>query len=95
MDKQILSKATAGTEEPTAGWMFHSIAKMTKESPTACESVIDWLMNKLGDNNIHTKKKVLIIIKNVAQQGDPDFSRMLTKRTESIKAYASTFLFVF
>jgi hypothetical protein len=89
MDKQILTKATAPTEEPTAGWMFHAIAKMTKESPSACENVVDWLMHRIHDLNAHTKKKVLIIIKNVAQQGDTDFARLLTKHTEKIKSYAS------
>lgn len=89
MDKKILSKATAANDEPTAGWMYHAIAKMTKESPSACESTIDWLVNRLNDNNPHTKKKVLVIIKNVAQQGDIEFSRLLTKRTETIKAYSS------
>ncbi len=94
MDKGILSKATAATEEPTAGWMYHSIAKMTKESPTTCDNVINWLMNRLNDNSPHVKKKVLIIIKNVAQQGDSEFARMLTKKTEQIKSYASTYIFI-
>jgi hypothetical protein len=89
MDKNILSKATAATEEPTSGWMYHAIAKMTKESPTTCDNIVNWLLNRLNDNNLHTKKKVLIVIKNVAQQGDAEFARTLTKKTENIKSYAS------
>lgn len=90
MDKNILVKATAASDEPTAGWMYHAIAKMTKASPSACESVVNWLVNRLNENHPFAKKKVLIIIKNVAQQGDPEFARMLTRKTEVIKAYAST-----
>ncbi|KAL0478717.1 hypothetical protein AKO1_008327 [Acrasis kona] len=69
--------------------MFHAIAKMTKESPTTCETVVDFLMKRLNDDSPHTKKKVLIIIKNVSAQGDHEFSKILVKKSETIKSFAS------
>lgn len=89
MEKKILTKATSETEEPTPGWMFHNIASTTKKSHQACEETANWLMKRLTHKNSHVKKKVLMIIKSVAQTGDAEFARIIIKRSEEIKQYAS------
>jgi len=89
MEKKILTKATSETDEPTPGWMFHHIATITKKSPQACDETVSFLMKRLTHKNPHVKKKVLLIIKSVAQTGDAEFARIIIKRSEEIKQYAS------
>lgn len=95
MEKKILSKATSENDEPTPGWMYHHIASTTKKSPQACEETATWLMKRLTHKNVQVKKKVLLIIKSVAQYGDPEFARIIVKRSEEIKQYASKFLIIY
>ena len=90
MDKKILKKATADNSEPCAGWMFKAIANMTKASPSACESVCDWLVSRLINNKSpHVKKKCLNVIRSVATYGDSEFARLIVRRSEEIKKFAS------
>ncbi|KAL9650361.1 hypothetical protein ABK040_016428 [Willaertia magna] len=89
MEKKILTKATADSEDPTPGWMYHNIASMTKKSPQTCEEVVNWLLKRLSHKSLNVKKKVLLLIKSVAHQGDAEFARALVKRSEEIKQYSN------
>ena len=89
MEKKILQKATSENDEPTPGWMYHHIASITKKSPQACEETVSWLVKRLSHKNVNVKKKVLVLIKSVAQYGDAEFARIIIKRSEEIKQYAS------
>lgn len=102
MDKSLLNKAITPNEDPTPGWMFHTIAstvinlqltpicsiEWTRDFST-CQKVEEFLLKKLATDNPHVKRKVLIIIKNVAFQGDNQFALSLARKSEEIKKYTS------
>eukprot|EP01080_Neovahlkampfia_damariscottae_P001002 gene1002-9908_t len=85
MDTSILKGATVDTSEPSPTWMSHEIAKMTTDSVDTCRNVSNWLMKRLSDNSANVKRKVLLIIKYVAKNGESDFARNVVLHSEEIK----------
>jgi hypothetical protein len=58
---------------------------MTTHSVESCRAVEHWLLKRLKVDNPHVKKKVLLIIKNVARLGDPDFAKSFVMHSEAIR----------
>ena len=47
MDKSLVSKATADSAEPTPGYMFNEIARITHASVDACLQLENFLLKRL------------------------------------------------
>eukprot|EP00941_MAST-03F_sp_MAST-3F-sp1_P002460 g2460.t1 len=82
----ILGQATAATDEPTPGYLFGEISKMTHESSEQCDKVTDYLTTHLRSKDPNVKWKVLVIIKHVSRMGSVRFQRHLQMHTQEIKS---------
>lgn len=85
MDRQLLNRATNADEEPTPGYLYSEIAKITFVSADASWQLEEYLTKKLAKNHPATKSKVLKIIRHVCDQGKPDFKRSICRRADLIK----------
>ena len=75
MDKSLVSKATADSAEPTPGYMFNEIARITHASVDACLQLENFLLKRLKKDSVHVKLKVLRVIKHCCQHGHATFRR--------------------
>ena len=75
MDKSLVSKATADSAEPTPGYMFNEIARITHASVDACLQLEKFLLKRLKKDSVHVKLKVLRVIKHCCQHGHATFRR--------------------
>jgi hypothetical protein len=92
MNKSLLKQATVDNPEPNALFITNQIQKMSNISTEVCQSLEEWLLNALENNSPHVKRKVLLIIKSVAKNGNEDFSKNIISKTEIIKKNASIFI---
>ena len=63
MDKGLLAKATSSDENPTPGYLYGEICKMTLHSYEVCNKTMDYCMTRLKKKNPHVKYKTLQVIK--------------------------------
>ncbi|EKU22107.1 ccaat-box dna binding protein subunit b, partial [Nannochloropsis gaditana CCMP526] len=82
----MLSRATASDNEPTPGYLYGEISRMTLISYEACKEVEDFLLGRLKRNQHNVKLKVLRTIKHVCRQGRTDFRRDMQRQAEAIRA---------
>ena len=85
MDKSLVSKATADSAEPTPGYMFNEIARITHASVDACLQLENFLLKRLKKDSVHVKLKVLRAIKHCCQHGHATFRREMQRHTTDIK----------
>ncbi|EOD24651.1 hypothetical protein EMIHUDRAFT_450562 [Emiliania huxleyi CCMP1516] len=85
MDKSLVSKATADSAEPTPGYMFNEIARITHASVDACLQLENFLLKRLKKDSVHVKLKVLRVIKHCCQHGHATFRREMQRHTTDIK----------
>jgi len=68
MDRQLLNRATDGTDAPTPGYMYIDIAKNASSSPMACQEIATFLTRKLANKqNANIKWKCLKVITKTAE----------------------------
>jgi len=84
MNKSLLNSAIVDSPDPNPGFITNQIQKMSNASEV-CEALEEWLLDKLENNSPHVKKKVLLIIKNLAKSGNEEFSKSIVSKTETIK----------
>ena len=85
MDRSLVSKATSADADPTPGYMFNEIAKITHASADACKQLEDLLMKRLKNSSVHVKYKVLRVTKHCCQHGHITFRRDMQRHTAAIK----------
>ena len=85
-----MNKATSDKAEPTAGYHYDEICKLTFESSQICSDLQDYLIARLKKKGIHTKTKALKIMKHLVEMGHEAFQRELKQRTEEIREAMST-----
>lgn len=85
MDKSLVSKATSPDAQPTPGYMFNEIARITQASAEACKQLIDFLLKRLKKDNVHVKAKTLRVMRHCCQQGHATFRRDLQHYVSAIK----------
>lgn len=85
MDKNMLARATSYDDNPTPGYMYGEISKMTLISYEVCRQLTDYLIARLKKNNHNVKYKCLMIIKHVCRTGRPEFKRDMQRQTEPIR----------
>eukprot|EP00760_Papus_ankaliazontas_P003924 PhM_4_TR11664/c1_g1_i3/m.64162 len=89
MDKAILKKAISDTPEPTPGYLYRDIMKMTYEDTKTQDKLVAYLLDKLKESSTHVLSKTLRVIKHVCQEGHPDCQKQFQKQSDTIKACAS------
>lgn len=69
MDRQLLARATEGTDAPTPGYMYVDLAKAATSNPNACQEMAAYLVNRLqSKNNPNIKWKCCKVIAKLADQ---------------------------
>ncbi|CAB9498954.1 AP-4 complex accessory subunit Tepsin [Seminavis robusta] len=68
MDRQLLNRATDGSDAPTPGYLYIDIAKNAASSPMACQEIATFLTRKLANKqNANIKWKCLKVIAKTAE----------------------------
>jgi hypothetical protein len=68
MDKSVLKKALADSEEPTPGYLFRDIAKMTFVDANTQDKLVQYLFEKLDvKSSVHVLAKTLNVIKHLCK----------------------------
>jgi hypothetical protein len=81
----LLNKATSDKPEPTAGYHYDEICKLTFESVQLCADLEDYLLSRLRKKGAHTKTKCLKIMKHLVENGHEAFMRDLQHRNDEIR----------
>ena len=67
MDRQLLNRATDGTDSPTPGYLYVDIAKNASSNPVACQEIATFLSRKLANKqSANIKWKCLKVIAKTA-----------------------------
>jgi hypothetical protein len=85
MDRSLVSKATADSADPTPGYMYNEIARITHASVDACVQLEAFLLKRLKKDSVHVKLKALRVIKHCCQHGHATFRREMQRHTPDIK----------
>lgn len=80
----LLTRATSDESDPTPGYMFPEINKISFESGACCEDLVGWLVDRLSDKSCHVKLKVLRVMKYCVTCGHPQFRHSLRKKSQII-----------
>ncbi|XP_023701948.1 AP-4 complex accessory subunit Tepsin isoform X3 [Cryptotermes secundus] len=81
----LLTRATAENEEPTAGYMFKEIEKITFQVPPQCQQLAEYLNRRLEKPSACVKLKVLKIMIYLIQNGHLSFRSYLRRNDGYIK----------
>jgi hypothetical protein len=69
MDRQLLARATEGTDAPTPGYLYVDLAKQATSNPMACQEMANYLINRLQNKqNPNIKWKCCKVIAKLADQ---------------------------
>ena len=85
MDRSKLNRALSPGDDPTPGYLYGEISRMTMVSFDVCNSVLDFILNRLRRGNHNTKFKCLTVIKHLCRSGNRDFKRTLQRNTADVK----------
>ena len=85
MDKSLVNKATSADDQPTPGYMYNEIARITHASAEASKQLEEYLIKRLKKDNVHQKLKCLKVISACAKMGHATFRRDMTRQTGEIK----------
>lgn len=87
----MLNRATSDKSEPTPGYLFSDIAKLTFESSEMSHDLMNYLLSRLKKKSVHTKLKTLKILKYCVEKGDEGFVQDLQKRSEDLRLVTGMF----
>lgn len=85
MDKSLCAKATADSDQPTPGYMYNEIGRITHASVDACRQLEEYLVKRLAHSSVHVKLKALRVMKHCCQHGHLTFRRDMQGKTAVIK----------
>ncbi|XP_045212227.2 AP-4 complex accessory subunit tepsin-like isoform X2 [Mercenaria mercenaria] len=81
----VLMKATSDDDTPIPGYIYNEVSKISLESEENCETLVDFLVERLEKDSTHVKIKVLKLMKYVVENGHPNFRLGLLKKSTGIK----------
>ena len=81
----LLNKATTADENPTPGYVYPELIKLTHADVGNCDKMADWLYRRLTRAEPSVKYKVLQVMKLVSKGGRLEFRRALQRQNESVK----------
>ncbi|CDR93819.1 hypothetical protein, conserved [Babesia bigemina] len=73
--RNLLSRATSATSEPTPGYVYKDITDMVLRDPAILPTVEDYLLQKLARNEPYIKFKCLKLLKNLCARLPHEFNR--------------------
>ena len=80
MDKAALNRACSADANPTPGYLFGEISKMTLAGPSVCAKVATFIIGRLKRKSPHVKYKALMVIKHVCLSGRMEFREEVKRR---------------
>mgnify|MGYP001607355637 CR=1 FL=1 len=90
MDKSVLRKALADSEEPTPGYLFRDIAQMTFVDQLTQDKLIQYLLTYLDPKqSVHVLAKALRVIKHLCEEGHADFQKQMQSKADLLRQFAS------
>lgn len=90
MDKSILRKALADSPDPTPGYLYPDISKMTFVDQHTQQKLIAYLMDKLNPkNSVHVLAKTLKVVKVLCETGHADFQKEMQRQADFLKNFSS------
>jgi hypothetical protein len=81
--RQMLSRATEGTQAPTPGYLYKDLTVAAQTNPTVCQEMAQYLIQRLQKTNPNIKYKSLKLIAKVADQV-PHFKRCLSQSPHGV-----------
>ncbi|KAK0048484.1 AP-4 complex accessory subunit tepsin [Biomphalaria pfeifferi] len=81
----ILLKATSDDENATPGYMFREINDISFESSGYCESLAEFLIDRVRQKSCNIKFKALKVIKYLTENGSLTFQSAIRKYSDVIK----------
>ncbi|XP_047143340.1 uncharacterized protein LOC101234304 isoform X1 [Hydra vulgaris] len=85
----LLMKATSDSSQPTPGYLFEDIQKISYESIDYCIYMADFLIDRLKKKSLHVKLKALQVIRYVVDRGHREFTIYIRKNSNSIRELQS------
>jgi len=83
-ERQMVIKATSDDAEPTPGYLFNELSKLTY-NPDSLRNVEDYLDGRLEKKSSNVRLKALKIIKYLCDRGNPNFRRDFQRRTNNLR----------
>jgi hypothetical protein len=81
----LLNKATTADENPTPGYVYPELIKLTHADVGNCDKMADWLYRRLQRAEPSVKYTVLQVMKLVSKGGRLEFRRALQRQNEAVK----------
>jgi hypothetical protein len=81
--RQMLSRATEGTQAPTPGYLYKDLTIAAQTNPTVCQEMAQYLVQRLQKPNPNTKYKALKLIAKIADSV-PHFKRCLSQSPHGV-----------
>mmetsp|Transcript_3740 Transcript_3740/g.14659 ORF Transcript_3740/g.14659 Transcript_3740/m.14659 type:complete len:877 (-) Transcript_3740:218-2848(-) len=85
MDRSKLNRALSSDDNPTPGYLYGEIARMTQSGPDVSHQVAEYVLARLRKGNYNTKYKALVVIKQVCRLARSDFRQRLQRNNSDIK----------
>jgi len=81
----IVRSATSDDPDPTPGYVFIEMAKLSNKNHSMCEGLANALLDRLTNNSLFVKKKAIRCIKHLVREGNPNFRIIIQKHAEQIR----------
>lgn len=85
-----LMRATSADNEPTPAYLYDEINSLTWQSSCFCSDLLDYFCARMEENNCMVKKKSLLLMKYLVENGHDEFKQNLRKNSTVIRE-ASTY----
>ena len=95
MDRNLLARATEGTDAPTPGYLYVDLTKAATANPTACAEMAQYLTRKLQNKqNPNVKAKCCKVIAKLAEQVPRNqFRRCIAQDAQAVATIKETINF--
>ncbi|GFE55123.1 CCAAT-box DNA binding protein subunit B, putative [Babesia ovis] len=82
--RNLLSRATSATSEPTPGYVYKDITDMVVRDPSILPTVENYLLQKLERNEPYVKFKCLKLLKNLCTRLPHEFNRNKVCQSQAV-----------
>ncbi|XP_056406033.1 AP-4 complex accessory subunit tepsin [Hyla sarda] len=81
----MLLKGTSDDETPCPGYLYEEMSKISYESSSSCQCLLEYLLNRLQNNSCHVKLKVLKILLYLCSHGSDQIVQDLRRNAVYIQ----------
>eukprot|EP00727_Mastigamoeba_balamuthi_P010888 m51a1_g6421 hypothetical protein (1142) ;mRNA; r:306659-311712 len=82
----LVRKATSDDPDPTPGYVFLEIRKMSEKSPGACEALADQLAQRMKNSSAFVRLKALRCARHALVDGSPAFRLHLQRHIDDVRS---------